>query len=257
MKKRIITAVLSMVLCLGMSATVMAAPSPGNGAAATEDGTKVEYIAEPEAVVETANEEQKKVLNALKEQLGGFDLVTTGDAEADKEVVAKKAEVYKNLFTEVTGKKVASVDVKTTGLVDLKIEGNLTKPTKISFSAPGIKMGDSVIVLHMNADGTWESIEATATADGEITGVFASLSPVLWSRVALEEAPAADELPWSPEHYEEMKADYAAAQDAAAQDAAPAAVTSPKTADAAPVLPVLALVCLAGVVVCSRKVKFN
>lgn len=250
MKKKIFTAVLSMVLCLGMSVSVMATPSNdtnGSASGTTADGTKVEvgYTNDYSEVYASANAEQKKSIDTFYDELAKQE----GDAWG---------KYYAGFLAEKSGVQVTGVDKNVQGLVELTNLNNadLKKGAKIAFTAPGIKKGDTVIVLHLNAKGVWENIAATATADNEITGTFFSLSPVMYAKVTVAAAaPApAENKNYSPEWYEAQKALYT---DNSAAAAGTDAVTSPKTAEAAPVFPVLALVCLAGVVVCSRKVKFN
>ncbi|MGN0351053.1 MAG: hypothetical protein ACI4ES_05315 [Roseburia sp.] len=87
----------------------------------------------------------------------------------------------------------------------------------ITFDVAGVKAGQKVSVLHQKADGTWEEIKDVTVADGKVTATFTSLSPVAFVVEG----------------------------------------TSDKTGAAVPVLPILAMLCLAGVVFCSAKVKFN
>lgn len=252
MKKKIFTAVLSMVLCLGMSVTVMATPSDTSTPSASgtdSNGNKIEVVLDQNGADGTT-EAEKKATKAV------WDKVTAAQAGGEEAV----NNVWKEFVSGVSGMNVTGIDwnaskmIKLTSTVDAT---TLAKGVNITFSAPGINKGDTVAVLHLKADGTWESISAVA-GDGSITGKFTSLSPVWYFKVNLAsvEAPAGTpaETPiYSPEWYEAQKALYTDNSAAAGTDA----VTSPKTADAAPILPVLAVVCLAGVVVCSRKVKFN
>ena len=114
----------------------------------------------------------------------------------------------------------ATVDVVYTGS-----KADLAKGVEIKLSVPGVKVekGYTYIILHQKADGTWERVPVTGYGEGWITGKFTDLSPV-----AIVKVPAAGDTK-----------------------------NSPKTGSTLPVLPVLAMLCLAGVGVCGSKVKFN
>jgi len=87
----------------------------------------------------------------------------------------------------------------------------------ITFDITGVKAGQKVTVLHQKSDGTWEVISDSKVEDGKVTATFTSLSPVAFVVEG----------------------------------------TADKTGTALPVLPLLALACLAGVIFCGTKVKFN
>lgn len=54
----------------------------------------------------------------------------------------------------------------------------ISGPTDITISVPGVTAGQSVVVLHQKADGTWESVPVVSVASGSVTATFTSLSPV-------------------------------------------------------------------------------
>lgn len=89
------------------------------------------------------------------------------------------------------------------------------KSATITFDVSGVKAGQKVAVLHQKADGTWEKISDVTVTDGKVTATFTSLSPIAFVVEG----------------------------------------TSDKTGAAAPVLSILALICLAGIVICGAKVK--
>lgn len=122
----------------------------------------------------------------------------------------------------------------------------------VTVTVPSLQKGDSVFVLHIKDDGTSEVLNATVGDGGKVTFVAPSFST--FAVVKTASVASAEELPYSPEYYENMKAENAAATGTAA--ASNTTATSPKTGEAA-MMPVLAAICLAGVVVCARKVKFN
>lgn len=113
------------------------------------------------------------------------------------------------------------------GIVDVTADLKGAKSVDVTFSVAEVKAGDNIVVLHQKADGKWETLPIVKVEDGKVTATFTSFSPVVVVKAK-----------------------------AAASNGTEGA-TSPK--DGAPVsaLPVLAMLCAAGVVVFGRKVKFN
>lgn len=170
MKKKLLTLVLSAVLCLGMSVTAFAAPSPTvstSAGVAVVNGQNVSVNVTP-GFGSSLSTNQSTVVNDLQAQI------------ANKGTEA----AYKDLIASKTSAKVSSISA--TGVVDIQAPAgvDISAGVPITFSANGIKPGDTIIVLHLKADGTWESISATA-GDGVITGTFTSLSPVVYMKVTL------------------------------------------------------------------------
>lgn len=114
------------------------------------------------------------------------------------------------------------------GIVDVTAtipEG--AKSVDVTFAVDGVKAGDNIVVLHQKADGKWETLPIVKVEDGKVTATFTSFSPVVVVKAK-----------------------------AAASNGTEGA-TSPKTGAPVSALPVLAMLCAAGVVVFGRKVKFN
>lgn len=88
---------------------------------------------------------------------------------------------------------------------------------QLTFNVSGVVKGQKIAVLHQRHDGSWEKITPDAVGNGSVTATFTSLSPVA-----------------------------IVAYNASAQ-----------TGETAPILPVVAIICIAGVVICGKKVKFN
>ncbi len=218
MKKKLIS-VLTALMVLSMSTTVFGANSP-----TTEDPVK------PTDKVEVGQD----VTTVVKEAEGAT--LTTATTEQVQKVV-----------DEAT-KHVADGSKGTVAAV-FNLDGK--DGATVTVTVPSLTAGDSVFVLHILDDGTSEVLNATVGEGGKVTFVAPSFSTFAVIKVA--SVASAEELPYSPEYYESLKTDMAAAEAAAA--GTPAA-TSPKTGEAA-MMPVLAAICLAGVVVCARKVKFN
>lgn len=88
-----------------------------------------------------------------------------------------------------------------------------TQKATITLGCPNVWAGQSVSILHQKADGTWETIKPDSVANNSVTFTMTSFSPV------------------------------AIVIDAAA----------PKTGDAGMMVSVMAILCLAAAVVCSKK----
>ena len=96
------------------------------------------------------------------------------------------------------------------------------EPDNQRFKEPvyGIRRTDQTkegAVLHQKHDGSWEVINPDSVGNGTVTATFTSLSPIAF-----------------------------VAYNASAQ-----------TGETTPVLPIIALICVAGIAVCGTKVKFN
>ena len=204
MKKKI-AVLLTAIMMLSCSTMFLANPSVDTKAQIDSTGLPAG------AVIETAGPSQE-----LSENL---DFALEVAEQVSKEDANFKAEV------------VSMIDIKITG-VTIPEEG-LDIPVK---NVANVKAGDTVVVLHILADGTDEVLDAEVVADGEIIikGVK-SFSPFYIMKVT--EVPAQG-VTWpiygSP--------------------AATPETTLPKTG-APVVLPFAALACVAGAVVCGRKAK--
>lgn len=86
-----------------------------------------------------------------------------------------------------------------------------------TLQCPNVWAGQKVIILHQLSDGTWETITPSKVANNEVTFSMTSYSPVA---IVID-------------------------------------TTAGKTADVAPVVAVMAVICLAGTVVFSRKKAAN
>ena len=116
--------------------------------------------------------------------------------------------------------KAAATDTKYTVSAKLLTVLNLDgTPGTYEITVPGVKKGAIVFLLHEAGQG-WDVIPASVPADGTVKADFPSFS-----------------------NYAIVEVDLGAA--------------SPKTGEAFPAVAVMAVICLAGVVVCRRKLRFS
>lgn len=207
----------SLALALAFGMTVSAAPSGGSS-----DGVK----------------------QALQEQANGVN----SSIKAPEGVVAYATAVTEGAYNNVLD-KVADSATSQKAAAALKLSGAKVLPpllvidlhsdkenVELTFAVPGAATGKRYALLHMNADGSVkEVLPATCAADGTITATFTTFS--IYAVVEIEEVgdngPAESPAP------------------------APSDNTSPKTGETMPVAGIMALLLLAGAVVCAKKVRFN
>lgn len=181
MKKKLFTLAAAMVLTLSMGMTALAANSPviddeDDGttyipsgyvdfAFSEIDGQLVSLNIEPDTatMISNANAAQQAVLNQL------FDVT--------KDQISVTG--LKNLVNNVAGYNFT--DTKALDWFDLSLPAGQTIPAggvKISLITGSVEAGDTVVLLHLKADGTWESVPVEVK-DAEVIGTFTSLSPVI------------------------------------------------------------------------------
>ncbi len=155
---------------------------------------------------------------------------TNTNTAASSEKAAEVAETINNNANE---------EAAVVGVVNVVPPAGYTvsaaNPLTITFAIPEVKSGEKIIVLHWNGQ-RWEnaSVSNVVVANGSVTATFTNLSPVAFVRIT-EKATAPS----------------------GSGDNGSGKPTSPPGGETAPILPILAIVCLAGVVVCGKKVKFN
>lgn len=159
MKKlsKLIAVVAAMALLMGMSTSAFAAGSPEDPTPATEVGSAtVEGVGAVDLVNDGLAAEKvmtpAQMQNKVEEVLG-----VTPKANEEIVIVAQ---------WELTAQQ---------GGVTVNVTGNTVHAT---LAVPGAKAGDTVYVLHLKDDGTWEGFTCTVAADGTITVDFTGLSPV-------------------------------------------------------------------------------
>lgn len=187
MKKKLLTLVLSAVLCMGMATTAFAATSPSVDNSNTNQSPSVDNDEDTIPVDGTTIINGVAVTLEVK-YLGEAPLTEKQWAAIEKlfegvEDAATYEKMEKNLIESTTGKKVESV--KWGKLFDILLPEGQTIPAdgiQITLSDSDVKAGMNIVMLHMKADGTWENIPVTVE-DGKITGTFTSLSPVYYFEV--------------------------------------------------------------------------
>lgn len=149
--------------------------------------------------------------------------------------------------TEITTSELASASEVAKTLVT----GNVTSAAIVAafdvtsgagqatFEISGIAAGDNVMILHWN--GTeWEKITPNSVENGKVTATFSSFSPVVI--VKLAETPVVNT----------TNNNTATNNTTTTSETT---VASPQTGETASILPLLAVICMGGVVVCGKKVS--
>ena len=237
MKKKLIS-VLAAVMVLTMGTTVFAATSP-----TTNSVSNVEVNATQKVVVKPTETQAPATyvegINSINSNTGAAAVKAVTDntmASVKAEIQSQMNDVAKLADTigSATLKQIAADNTKQV-TPSVKFAADVTAPAGVTVSAanpitldlpaPGVKAGAAVAVLHWNGTA-WEVIKPDAVNDGMVKATFTSLSPVFVVEFS------------------------ALTSDGKA--------VSPKTGSSMPVLPVMAVICMAGVaVVATKKVKCN
>ena len=237
MKKKLIS-VLAAVMVLTMGTTVFAATSP-----TTKSVSNVEVNATQKVVVKPTETQAPATyvegINSINSNTGAAAVKAVTDntmASVKAEIQSQMNDVAKLADTigSATLKQIAADNTKQV-TPSVKFAADVTAPAGVTVSAanpitldipaPGVKAGAAVAVLHWNGTA-WEVIKPDAVNDGTVKATLTSLSPVFVVEFS------------------------ALTSDGKA--------VSPKTGSSMPVLPVMAVICMAGVaVVATKKVKCN
>ncbi len=217
--KRKLAGLLTALMVLAMGTTAFAAGSANTG---SNSGTSTTPSQGP-AIGNATNTTITTVSDAVKDA-----------AERVAQVVSPNAEVK------------AVVDVTYDGVIP-------AGGVQISFSLAGVQAGDNYVLLHQLPDGRWEKITPDSVENGVIKATFTSLSPVAFVKISSAQNGGNPNTNGTTNGTSTKPNGTTSTSTAAANTAA----ASPKTGAALPVLPVLAMICAAGIVVCGRKVKFN
>lgn len=133
------------------------------------------------------------------------------------------------------------VDANAEVLTVVDVSGAVPADGLVTFNVPGVQAGDNIAILHFNGK-EWELIPVDSVGNGTITGKFTSFSPVAFVKLP-----------------KQLSGTVTGTTPGAvlAGTSTTNAVSSPKTGSAFSVLPVLAMLCAAGIVVCGKKAKYN
>ncbi len=107
-----------------------------------------------------------------------YDKVKVNGKESD--AVVSITEASSAIKAEAVAQAGAGTVVET---FDVNFSGSFSSIT-IAFNVKNVMAGDTIVVLHKKADGTWEKITPDAVVDGKVTATFTSLSPVAIVKVA-------------------------------------------------------------------------
>ena len=218
------------------------------GEVTTADGTKATVSAAEETTINnavaTVNEQLKDVVNIANKYIAG----TKGEA------LAKAAmDSSKKITTEVKS------------IVNVTVAGvSASNPVTLTFNVAGVTADSCILLLHYNeTTGKWENIPAT-TGNGTVTATFTSLSPIAIVELKADTAAVSnsDDDDDDDDEEETTATSAAPASETAAVNPAPAEnanaeAISPKTGSEMPAAVVIAVICAAGAVVCTRKMRVN
>lgn len=253
--KKIITTAAALVLTLAMSVTAFASQSVTNPSGQTPSGSS-SAAAGSSSVTKVQN--YSAVSATATDANGNTVTVTVKSLTA-----AQTAEAQDAVKAEFGG----NVDVFAAG--DYSVEGaSESNPITLTFTVTGVKAGDKVSVLHKRHDGNWYKESATA-ADGKVTAVFTSFSPMVIVRETATAAVASEvhyhsyadtvvaptETTWGYTMHTCACGDSYTDSYVAPLNGAAAAGTSPKTADNGAFGFLLAAAACGVAFVCARRKK--
>jgi hypothetical protein len=168
--KKLVTLLCAVVLALSMGMVAFASASPSS--------TSNDAVSAPENVYTPTNE-KGEVDTAGK--VGVYETVKIpGNENAKVVVVAVSTTVKAAAVQQAAALGLASAPF---AYVDVNVEGYTAgTPVTVPFNLVNVVAGDSILVLHQKADGTWETIIPDKVEDGKVTVSFTSLSPVVFVR---------------------------------------------------------------------------
>ena len=172
-RKRILSVMLTMVLCLGLCATALAEEETKNSSPEVDNSTTETQTVDLEAAkvdADMLNKLEEKQKAALNGSAAFKDADLTNDAA---NATASEKFVREEMKADLTSSKVIA-----SKMVNLTMPEGASSVT-YTIKVPGVKASHQVFMYHLKADGTWETISAKA-GDGTITATFTSLSPVVY-----------------------------------------------------------------------------
>lgn len=207
------------------------------------------------AATQLAAVKAESITTNLKDDAGNPVAVTTKAVEPAVAAAAPQAAVEAVKQLVDTGILQMNTGSATTSSVTVKAGVDISLPADVAVSESNpvtvaipvnieIQPEKTYLVLHMVADGQWETVKAVIV-NGTIYGTFTKLSPVLVVEADAVKAGNNDD---------DDDDDDSGIVVLENGTAAPA---SPKTGESIPVAGMMAVICLAGAAVCAVKVRYS
>lgn len=158
--KKVLKVLFAAVMCLALTATVFAAPSP------SVNGVVKNIVSATDAGG-----------NDVSGAIHIVELGTHYTGVKDEVEKVKNAETLKSAMQEANlsyedGMQV--VDMK-----DVYATGNIEYPVTVTFSVTGVTAGSTVALMYYDVEtGKWVKVDNVVAGDGTITGTFSILGPV-------------------------------------------------------------------------------
>lgn len=220
--KRKLAGLLTALMVLAMGTTALAAGSPSSG---SNSGTT-----------------PSKPSTTVPSTPPGTQDTVIGDAS--NTTISQVSEAVRDAAESVA--KYVSADAQVTAVVDVTYDGEIPAGgVQISFSLTGVQAGDNYVLLHQLPDGRWERINPDSIENGVIKATFTSLSPVAFVKLPSQNSGNTNGTSTRP------------SGTTSTSNTAAVTAASPKTGAALPILPVLAAISAAGMIVCGKKVLLN
>lgn len=241
----------SKMLALGLAAVLVFGMTAQAAGSTDADNSEVEAgtLEENASVSDTVEIDGEKVTAKFeKAPLSGSQLAQAKSDVASESVIKNIQEAIKKITGSTTVEFVG--EPKVAAAFDLVAPSNLTaeqleKGVTVGFKVDA-KADTLYSVIHYLADGTYEILGASVSGN-MIYVTFHSFSPVV---IVEQEVKAGTT---TPDNNNNNNNNNNNDDDDAAQNPA----TSPKTGEAAPVAAVMAVVLMAGAVICAKKVRYN
>ena len=148
--KRAGALVLSLLLCLALGMSVVAAPSPN----ATVTPSRF-------------------LLNGREVSMDNLNITQAGESEEIRAWIDRLS--ADGALAEQVSPSLAGMTLA--ALFDVNYTGEETGSMTITFQVPGVRAGETLYCIHYH-DGAWEVITPDSIADNQVTVTFTSLSPV-------------------------------------------------------------------------------
>lgn len=179
MKKKIVTLALSMVLCLSMGMTALAAPSPSAGPSNGPGASNVT----PGTGNSPSSSKGSSMQAEVKDANG--KVIATVSADAKAKALSGYTGTLDQQVTQIANKlNIAGSAVAYTDVLEVT-KDNADAQNNVTFGINAAKKGESGwYVLHYANNSAWEAIAAQVTDDGKVVAKFTSFSPAVVIKVA-------------------------------------------------------------------------